>query len=351
MTEHESAILKYAQTIPRTPAADVADYIDDLQFPSHVGERYDSFGLYYGCLPLFYPIYGTYMWHHNKVMRLWYLAQCPAGLAGITEEGFDQTYTNWAGGTIRVQNLGGRRIRIESKGFTLNDPLMLTAVLAIAFGGGDEEDLLYKSVLARCTRRIRDDPDSPDGYKLPDKASAPAFRALAHQHGLSAKQAEAMFADMEASDARMSGERETRNGARKAETEQKLRGEWGDQYDANKEIVKRGTEDHVPELNKIMEQLGLDQHPEWQKMLYGVGRHSQEGTMHTGTGAVTGPADKAGFRAERVKLESQLSDMKKQPGFDPINTGYRQLMSERDGMLRKEAEAHIADQAKAGVTP
>jgi len=194
-------------------------------------------------------------------------------------------------------------------------------------------------------------PDSPDGYKLPDKASAPAFRALAHQHGLSAKQAEAMFADMEASDARMSGERETRNGARKAETEQKLRGEWGDQYDANKEIVKRGTEDHVPELNKIMEQLGLDQHPEWQKMLYGVGRHSQEGTMHTGTGAVTGPADKAGFRAERVKLESQLSDMKKQPGFDPINTGYRQLMSERDGMLRKEAEAHIADQAKAGVTP
>ena len=194
-------------------------------------------------------------------------------------------------------------------------------------------------------------PESPDGYNLPDKASAPAFRALAHKHGLSVKQAEALFADQDANEKQEDDERGTRINARKTKTEQLLRGEWGNEYDANKEFVTRGAEEHAPELSKILERLGLDHHPEWQKMLCGVGHHSQEGTMHPGTGAVTGPTDKAGFRSERVKLEGQLADMKKQPGFDPINTGYRQLMSERDGMLRKEAEAHIAAETQAGGTP
>ncbi|MCH8314176.1 MAG: hypothetical protein IID17_14470 [Nitrospinae bacterium] len=134
-------------------------------------------------------------------------------------------------------------------------------------------------------------PDSPDGYKLPDKANAPAFRALAHKHGLSAKQAEAMFTDMDADDARVTGERNTRMDSRKAETERMLRSEWGAEYDANLEHMKRGNEHFFgDDLRKSLEITGLDQHPEMRKVLYGLGRQLQEGTLRPGTGAAGGGA-------------------------------------------------------------
>ena len=134
-------------------------------------------------------------------------------------------------------------------------------------------------------------PDSPDGYKLPDKANAPAFRALAHKHGLSAKQAEAMFTDMDTSDAQALDERDTRMDSRKAETERLERAEWGDGYDANMEVMKRGNDHHFgEELQDLLEVTGLDQHPEMRKMLHGLGRQLQEGTLHTGTGAAGGGA-------------------------------------------------------------
>ena len=134
-------------------------------------------------------------------------------------------------------------------------------------------------------------PDSPDGYKLPDKANAPAFRALAHKHGLSAKQAEAMFTDMDADDARITGERNTRMDSRKAETERMLRSEWGAEYDANLEHMKRGNEHFFgDDLRKSLEITGLDQHPEMRKVLYGLGRQLQEGTLRPGTGAAGGGA-------------------------------------------------------------
>jgi len=62
-----------------------------------------------------------------------------ASLVGMTQEGFDWTYHDPFGGTLRVQNLGHRRFRLESKYFGLFDPLMLLGRLQYKRVYGDDE--------------------------------------------------------------------------------------------------------------------------------------------------------------------------------------------------------------------
>jgi hypothetical protein len=50
-------------------------------------------------------------------------------LDGISREGFDRTYHTVPGGSLRVQNLGGGRIRIETNLLRFYDPLDLAALL------------------------------------------------------------------------------------------------------------------------------------------------------------------------------------------------------------------------------
>ena len=84
-------------------------------------------------LPIFFPLY---MFSHNGVIELYDLERMPELFCGVTEEGFDRTYTNVWGGTCRIQNLGGRRIRIETKSFDLVDPLYVLVYLKFALVGG-----------------------------------------------------------------------------------------------------------------------------------------------------------------------------------------------------------------------
>lgn len=50
-------------------------------------------------------------------------------LKGISEEGFDRTYRTVEGGSLRVQNLGGGRIRIETNLLRFYDPLDMAVFL------------------------------------------------------------------------------------------------------------------------------------------------------------------------------------------------------------------------------
>lgn len=50
-------------------------------------------------------------------------------LVGMTQEGFDRTFRNTYGGTLRVRNLGGRRLRFEGRTFEILDPLMVVMVV------------------------------------------------------------------------------------------------------------------------------------------------------------------------------------------------------------------------------
>jgi len=53
----------------------------------------------------------------------------PGLFRGVTREGFDRTFSNAHGGTCRIRNLGGRRIRVETNRFELQDGLMLIGLL------------------------------------------------------------------------------------------------------------------------------------------------------------------------------------------------------------------------------
>ena len=192
-------------------------------------------------------------------------------------------------------------------------------------------------------------PESPDGYTLPDKASAPSFRALAHKHGLSVKQAEAMFADMDSSDVRVSDERKTRMDSRKTETEKGERSEWGNEFDANLELIKRGAEHFFSEeMRSMLEATGMDQNPEMRKLLYSVGRQMKEGTLHSASGPAQGGAETIQtmksevnkFMAENTDLVLSQDDTK--PGVEEAKTKWREINNKLAAMevnARNSAEA------------
>jgi len=77
-------------------------------------------------------LYGIYMLSHNGVVDLHRLQEMPELFDGVTKAGFDRTHRNAWGGTCRVQNLGDRRIRIESNRFELTDGLMILSLLKMA---------------------------------------------------------------------------------------------------------------------------------------------------------------------------------------------------------------------------
>ena len=76
-----------------------------------------------------YLLFGLYMWSYGKAPILPDLGEIAGVFDGVTKDGFDRRYTNEYGGTCRIQNLGDRRIRVESKYFKIFDPFMLLAGL------------------------------------------------------------------------------------------------------------------------------------------------------------------------------------------------------------------------------
>jgi len=191
-------------------------------------------------------------------------------------------------------------------------------------------------------------PESADKYNLPDKPSAKALRDVFHRHGLSAKQAEGLFADMDGGETRAVADRAARLTARKADAEKALRTEWGQQYDANMELAKRGAESFLgKEFRELMEATGFDSHPDMRKLLYGAGRALKEGTMLTGAGPAGGLNSAAAIRAERTKVETEMATLQKQTGFDPVNPAFQAVLARRAELLNKESRAFAAEATRA----
>lgn len=146
-------------------------------------------------------------------------------------------------------------------------------------------------VRAVLTKMGRNAPDSPDGYTLADKPNTAAFRALAHKHGLSVKQAEAMFSDIDTGNTQSAADRKTRAETDRANDEKTLRGEWGVEYDANLELAKNGAKHAFSEeMLKILETTGLENHPEMRKLLHSRGLQMKEGVFHAAGAAGAGSA-------------------------------------------------------------
>lgn len=146
---------------PQRAPANVQEYLIALMFPERPYGRSGVITRFLDCPLLALPLFTAAMYAHNLDVSLEDVCQVPASLAGITREGFDWSYTNPYGGTIRVHNLGGRRIRIESGGVAISDPFMLALYASLQI---EHPDHRLQAALAGCTRLIRQSPDNPTLY-------------------------------------------------------------------------------------------------------------------------------------------------------------------------------------------
>jgi hypothetical protein len=69
--------------------------------------------------------FGLFMFAEGQFSDFSQWEQYAPQLEGMTEEGFDWTYRNSHGYSLRVQNLGGRRIRLEENYFRIIDPFFI----------------------------------------------------------------------------------------------------------------------------------------------------------------------------------------------------------------------------------
>lgn len=117
-----------------------------------------------------------------------------------------------------------------------------------------------------------------------DEAAEKDFRELAKKLNLTKDQAKglyeyasekslAMQQSMDQSDAE---QREAAD-AERQETEATLRKEWGEDYDANREVLKRGFREYIrPEFAKRLQERGLGNDPDIMRMLFLLGKTVME---------------------------------------------------------------------------
>ncbi len=98
----------------------------------------------------------------SKTIDLRDAAAYPACLLGVTREGFDWRYTGPVGGSLRIQNLGNRRIRVESRSFAVYDALWLVGWVEVLAARMVPEGHLYHKVIRDLTRALRRDPENVD---------------------------------------------------------------------------------------------------------------------------------------------------------------------------------------------
>jgi hypothetical protein len=129
-------------------------------------------------------------------------------------------------------------------------------------------------------------PAKPDDYKLPNNPSAKQFGEWAHKTGLTVKQAETLYGEMDGATTRATEERKTRMVQRAGEYKAALTQEWGADYDSNAALATRGMEHYVPDkdLRDMLIGTGIGQHPIIAKLFQQLGRSLKEGTMLPGSG-------------------------------------------------------------------
>lgn len=149
-------------------------------------------------------------------------------------------------------------------------------------------------------------------YKLPDTQAGKQFRAWAHLQGLTTKQAEGMYAAMQENGSATLAERKKQAETRKANNEAAIRQKWGDKYDPNMELARKGRDGFLSkELQDALEATGLSDHPELLDHFSQVGRSLQEGSLKPGSAAGSGaPANNVeGASKSLFEFEAKNRDL------------------------------------------
>jgi hypothetical protein len=132
-----------------------------------------------------------------------------------------------------------------------------------------------------------DAPQLPEGVALNEKLDG-WFREAAHKHGLTPKQASALYAEFNGLQAGEFGERQQAEQATIAEAEAALKKEWGKAFDSKLELAKRAVTTFGAQ--EAIDKLGLGNHPDFVRMMARVGEAISEDKLVKAGSAMT-PVD------------------------------------------------------------
>ena len=210
------------------------------------------------------------------------------------------------------------------------------AVVVPGEGAGAEEVAAYRRAIG-C-------PETPDGYayhvpdNVPDylrrdganEGARKAFFEAMHARNVPQEHVTAAMdwywrnlSEMDAAFAERSRKIE-------ADCEAKVREMWGDDYDTNMALMKRGMDSCGPDLVDYLDATGLGNHPEMAKVFYALGRYQSEDAMVSGgsDGASRSLHDRAAELRARPdrwtnpKVDQELQEIsRKLHGTAPVGPG------------------------------
>lgn len=153
-------------------------------------------------------------------------------------------------------------------------------------------------------------PDDPKGYKF-DAPQLPEgmainekldgwFREAAHKHGLTPKQAAALYGEFNQLQAGEFGERQQAEQASVAEAEAALKKEWGKAFDSKLDLAKRAVQTFGAQ--EAIDKLGLGNNPDFVRMMAKIGESISEDKLV-----------KAGSPVTPVDAQSQINNIMGDP--------------------------------------
>ena len=201
-------------------------------------------------------------------------------------------------------------------------------------------------------------PDSADGYGLGDEAKDVAN--LMHKHGLSKKQATALYEDYKGMATKGQEDTLAQYEKQKAEGMNQLKSLWGDKYEEKLATAQRALKEYLgndpaklDSVRKKLEASGLGNDPEIIDMFARIGSQSLEDVAKTSGALKTQPIDtQKGAEAEIKRLNSDsdflatVMDPNK-PGYQEANMKMNRLydiaygsQEDLDGVSADVAEGH-----------
>lgn len=184
------------------------------------------------------------------------------------------------------------------------DGRLADSIPKLAADATDEQRAAFWAALGR--------PESPDKYQFdklevpegvtPDDSLDAWFRGVAHASGLTQEQAAGLrqafnAVQVEAYKAQVAATEKARNDASEA-----LKKEWGGDYDANIEVMRRAVEGFGgQEFKALMDSTGLGNNPVVIKVFHTIGKAMQEDGGLLGGGPST-PSTKPGMNYGQVDM-------------------------------------------------
>ena len=182
-------------------------------------------------------------------------------------------------------------------------------------------------------------PEQPQGYNFDEivgddpEGTLDGYKEFAHHHGLTQSQAESilnLYGEIQEDESREYQEAQRQldiNG------QIELQKEWGKNFDGKMDMASRAfAEFSTPELQKMMDETGLGNHPEMLRIFAKVGERLGEDSLIVGAGL---GANQMSPEQSRTEIQNRYSDKEFSKAYrDNREPGHRQAMKDMDKLFR-----------------